>query len=80
MLPSPMRLSRAHARAFVDRIACPASLILAEQGLMTQTAMLNYCKSLPFQLHRLAGGHHLHLDDQSGAEAVAAVFNQFFET
>lgn len=80
MLPSPMRLSRAHARAFVDRIACPASLILAEQGLMTQTEMLNYCKSLPFQLHRLAGGHHLHLDDQSGAEAVAAVFNQFFET
>lgn len=78
MLPSPMRLSRAHALAFVHRVACPASLVLAEQGLMTQPAMLELTASFPFERHRLPGGHHLHLDDLRGAEAVAAVFNPFF--
>ena len=78
MLPSPMRLSRAHALAFVNRVECPASLVLAEQGLMTQPAMLELIESFPFSRHRLHGGHHLHLDDQPGAEAVAAVFNPFF--
>ncbi|WP_181297382.1 alpha/beta fold hydrolase [Pseudomonas sp. Q2-TVG4-2] len=78
MLPSPMRLSRAHALAFVHRVACPASLVLAQQGLMIQPAMVELSEALPFQLHRLPGGHHLHLDDQAGAEAVAAVFNPFF--
>lgn len=78
MLPSPMRLTRAHAMAFVNRVACPASLILAEQGLMTDPAMLKFAEGLPFELNRLAGGHHLHLDDVVGARAVAAVFNPFF--
>jgi pimeloyl-ACP methyl ester carboxylesterase len=78
MLPSPMRLSRAHALAFVRKVACPASLVLAEQGLLTQTAMRKLTETLPFALHRLSGGHHLHLDDQAGADAVAAVFNPFF--
>ncbi|MBK58448.1 alpha/beta fold hydrolase [Pseudomonas sp. 9Ag] len=78
MLPSSMRLTRAHALAFVHRVACPASLILAEQGLLNQPAMVELTQTLPFELHRLPGGHHLHLDDQLGAEAVAAVFNPFF--
>ena len=78
MLPSSMRLTRAHALAFVHRVACPASLILAEQGLLNQPAMVELTQTLPFELHRLPGGHHLHLDDQLGAEAVAAIFNRFF--
>ncbi|MAX91210.1 MAG: alpha/beta hydrolase [Pseudomonas sp.] len=78
MLPSSMRLTRAHALAFVHCVACPASLILAEQGLLNQPAMVELIQTLPFELHRLPGGHHLHLDDQLGAEAVAAVFNPFF--
>ena len=78
MLPSSMRLTRAHALAFVHRVACPASLILAEQGLLNQPAMVELIQTLPFELHRLPGGHHLHLDNQLGAEAVAAVFNPFF--
>lgn len=78
MLPSSMRLTRAHALAFVHCVACPASLILAEQGLLNQPAMVELTQTLPFELHRLPGGHHLHLDDQLGAEAVAAVFNPFF--
>ncbi|MEL7559768.1 alpha/beta fold hydrolase [Stutzerimonas chloritidismutans] len=78
MLPSSMRLTRAHALAFVHRIACPASLILAEQGLLNQPAMVELTQNLPFAQTRLPGGHHLHLDDEFGAEAVAAVFNPFF--
>jgi len=78
MLPSSMRLTRAHALAFVHCVACPASLILAEQGLLNQPAMVELTQNLPFELHRLPGGHHLHLDDQLGAEAVAAIFNPFF--
>jgi len=78
MLPSSMRLTRAHALAFVHCVACPASLILAEQGLLNQPAMVELIQTLPFELHRLPGGHHLHLDNQLGAEAVAAVFNPFF--
>lgn len=78
MLPSSMRLTRAHALAFVHGVACPASLVLAEQGLLTQPAMLELTQALPFVLHRLPGRHHLHLDDQVGAEAVAAIFNPFF--
>ncbi len=78
MLPSPMRLSRAHALAFIDRVACPASLVLAQQGLLTQPAMVELVERMPFALHRLPGGHHLHLDSEAGAQAVAAVFNPAF--
>ncbi|WP_313054953.1 alpha/beta hydrolase [Pseudomonas lopnurensis] len=77
MLPSPLRLTYAHAQAFVARIACPASLVLAEQGLMTQPQRQAFVESLPFAVHRLPGGHHLHLDDEAGAQAVAAVFDPF---
>ncbi len=79
MLPSSMRLTDAHARAFVEQIACPASLVLAEQGLLTQPELLEFADSLPFAVQRLPGGHHLHLDDDAGADAVAAVFNAFFQ-
>ncbi|MCQ4290906.1 alpha/beta hydrolase [Pseudomonas stutzeri] len=77
MLPSAMRLTRAHALAFVDRVACPTSLVLAEQGLMTQPELLELVEGFPFDIRRLAGGHHLHLDDDIGAEAVATAFNSF---
>jgi len=77
MLPSAMRLTRAHALAFVSRVACPTSLVLAEQGLMMQPELLELVESFPFDIRRLAGGHHLHLDDDIGAEAVARVFNSF---
>ncbi len=79
MLPSSMRLTGAHARAFVEQITCPASLVLAEQGLLTQPELLEFADSLPFAVQRLPGGHHLHLDDDAGADAVAAVFNAFFQ-
>lgn len=77
MLPSPLRLTRAHALAFVERVECPVSLVLAEQGLMIEPAMRELVDGFPFERHRLPGGHHLHLDDDQGAQAVASVFNAF---
>lgn len=78
-LPSPLRLTSAHVQAFVERIGCPVSLVLAEQGLlMDEPRVSALLEKQTFTLHRLPGGHHLHLDDEEGAQAVADCFNPFF--
>ena len=77
-LPSPLRLSWAHAQAFVHALQCPVSLVLAEQGMMSaQPAVQALLQHVPFEVHRLPGGHHLHLDDEAGAQLVADCFNPF---
>jgi pimeloyl-ACP methyl ester carboxylesterase len=77
-LPSPLRLSWAHAKAFVHALQCPVSLVVAEQGMMrAQPAVQALLQGLPFEIHRLPGGHHLHLDDDAGAQRVADCFNPF---
>ena len=77
-LPSPLRLSWAHAQAFVRALQCPVSLVLAEQGMMSaQSAVQTLLQDLTFEIHRLPGGHHLHLDDEAGAQRVADCFNPF---
>jgi hypothetical protein len=78
MLPSSLRLTQAHAWAFVDRLQCPVSLVLAEQGMLVrQPEFMRQVEKRPVSLHRLEGGHHLHLDDEAGARAVADCFNPF---
>lgn len=77
-LPSPLRLSRAHALAFVRRVSCPVSLVLAQQGMLQEPGLGEVLEGLPFDIQRLKGGHHLHLDDEAGAQAVADCFNRFF--
>lgn len=77
-LPSPLRLTHAHAQAFVQAVRCPTCLIVAEEGLMSKPEQMDWLRTLPFELHRLPGGHHLHLDDEPGARLTAQVIGTFF--
>lgn len=77
-LPSPTRLSQAQAMSFVQRIACPAKLVVAADGMLARHAEL--FEQLPFSHELLPGGHHLHVNDEAGATLVADCFNHFFST
>lgn len=78
-LPSPLRLTRAHAAAFVQAVHCPMSLVLAEQGVLTKEPdFIKFLSTLSLNVQRLPGGHHLHLDDEQGAQAVAEYIQEFF--
>ncbi len=78
-LPSPLRLSPEQAGAFARALRCPTALVLAEQGLPLQRGeWLALLDSLPIDCQRLPGGHHLHLDDEAGAAAVADCFKALF--
>ncbi|NIF27221.1 alpha/beta hydrolase [Pantoea sp. Tr-811] len=74
-LPSPLRLSQAQAMAYVRRVGCPASLVVAADGMLARHTEL--LEQLPFQQTVLPGGHHLHLNDEAGAALVADCFNRF---
>ncbi|TRX74326.1 alpha/beta hydrolase [Pseudomonas mangiferae] len=77
-LPSPMRLTRAHSHAFIHGLRCPTRLVVAEQGIIARhESLMTALPSMPLEVHRLPGGHHLHLDDDAGADAVAACFRAF---
>lgn len=77
-LPSALRLTDAQAMSFVRRVTCPTTLVVAEEGMLVSHPEL--LDRLPFTLERLAGGHHLHLNDEAGATLVADCFNRFFVT
>ena len=77
-LPSPLRLTQAHALAFVRSLQCPAKLVMAQQGmLLAQPSITQLVADLPIDVVQLPGGHHLHLDDDSGAGLVADCFKAF---
>lgn len=79
-LPSKLLLTHAQAMAFAKRVACPVSLVVAEQGILLGKAKNSYDKiisQLDFAVTTLPGGHHLHLDDEPGALLVADCFNRF---
>lgn len=75
-LPSPLRLSEEQAMSFIRRVSCPTTLVVAKQGMLASHSEL--LEQLPFNLEWLAGGHHLHLNDEAGAILVADCFNRFF--
>ncbi|SCX58995.1 Pimeloyl-ACP methyl ester carboxylesterase [Pseudomonas sp. NFACC32-1] len=75
-LPSPLRLTEEQAMAFVARVGCPAHLVVAADGMLARHPQL--LERLPFSHELLPGGHHLHLNDESGATLVADCFNRFF--
>ena len=77
-LPSPLRLTQAHALAFVRSLQCPAKLVMAQQGmLLAQPSMTQLVEGLSIEVAQLPGGHHLHLDDDEGAGLVADCFKAF---
>ncbi|TBU97680.1 alpha/beta hydrolase [Phytopseudomonas dryadis] len=77
-LPSPLRLTREHAQAFVAGLVCPVRLLLAEQGMLVRQDGLDaLLERHSISVERLPGGHHLHLDDEAGAQLVADCFNPF---
>jgi hypothetical protein len=75
-LPSPLRLTSEQAMAFVQRVSCPAKLVVAADGMLAKHPEL--LERLPFSREQLPGGHHLHLNDEPGADLVADCFNRFF--
>jgi len=79
-LPSRLRFTPEQARACVRAVRCPTALVIAADGLLAPHAeALALAREQPcFALHELPGGHHLHLDDEAGAAAVADCFNAFF--
>ncbi|MFI8483166.1 alpha/beta fold hydrolase [Pseudomonas sp. NPDC078700] len=82
-LPSKLLLTHAQAMAFAKRVACPVSLVVAEQGILLGKAKAGYEKvirELDFAVTTLPGGHHLHLDDEAGARLVADCFNRFMQS
>jgi pimeloyl-ACP methyl ester carboxylesterase len=80
-LPSPLRLTHAHAMAFVRNLQCPVKLVVAEQGmLLAQPNFMQLLDGLVVECQPLPGGHHLHLDDDNGAALVADCFKAFLAT
>lgn len=73
---SATRLTSAQALSFVNAIRCPVQLVVAQDGKLAQNKAL--LESVPFEVTVLPGGHHLHLNDEAGASAVADCFNRFF--
>lgn len=78
-LPSALRLTWAHAASFVKNVRCPTSLVVAQDGMFAKhQPLLTLLEQVNFNVAHLPGGHHLHLDDEAGAQAVADCFNPFF--
>lgn len=81
-LPSPLRLSREQSLHFVRALQCPTLLVLAEQGLLLNhpgfEVFLQMAAGDNLRSVRLAGDHHLHLNDEQGASRVAEQLNEFF--
>jgi hypothetical protein len=61
---------------FVQRVSCRAKLVVAADGMLARHEAL--LERLPFSREQLPGGHHLHLNDEAGADLVADCFNRFF--
>jgi pimeloyl-ACP methyl ester carboxylesterase len=79
-LPATLRLTRDQALAFINKVQCPTSLVVAGEGLLVNIPDIDtLLKGLnSFEVTHLPGGHHLHLDTEVGARAVADCFNRFF--
>jgi len=78
LTPSAIKLMPEQVAAFIERISCPITLILATDGLPKlfprfEAALEKYPK---INVHMLAGSHHLHMEQE--VTSVAAILNPFF--
>ncbi|MBV7434850.1 alpha/beta hydrolase [Cardiobacteriaceae bacterium TAE3-ERU3] len=74
----PVLLSEAQLTTFLERISAPVLVIEAEEGLLPKWDFMpgRYECTADIRVERLAGGHHVHMDD---AETVAAVIKDFWQ-
>ena len=78
-LPTPIRTTLEQGIAFAKGIQCPAVFVAADDGIRQDFPGLDaLCRQLPITVERLPGGHHVHLDDDMGAQAVADCFKGLF--
>lgn len=78
LAPSAVKLLPEQIAAFIERISCPITLILASEGLPKlypsfESTLTKYPKINTF---RLPGSHHLHMEQE--VASVAAILNSFF--
>jgi pimeloyl-ACP methyl ester carboxylesterase len=78
-LPTAIRTTFGQGLAFARNIQCASVLVLAEAGIQADYPdLVELCKSLPLQVQQVPGGHHVHLDSDAGADAVAHCFKALF--
>lgn len=78
MIQSPIPLTEDAAWSYVEAIQCPTCLILANKGLwINNKDFMQRLAKTSFQVEVLEGKHHLHLDAEHSAQAVADCFNNF---
>ena len=75
---SRLRLTEAHARAFLKSVRCPVYLLRAKQGwpVDSETAQARLDCFQDLQLVEVGGGHHVHLDDPTEfVDSLSAFLN-----
>ncbi len=78
LVPSAIKLLPEQVAAFIERISCPITLILASEGLPKlfpsfKSTLAKYSK---INTHMLTGSHHLHMEQE--VASVATILKSFF--
>ena len=78
MMPSPMMLTEAESKSFIDEIQCPVKLVIAEKGMaLMYKDYSERLKRYPrIECCVCEGGHHFHMGSQ--VKFIAEVLNMFF--
>ncbi|WP_299196894.1 alpha/beta hydrolase [uncultured Amphritea sp.] len=74
MLPSILRMSEAQVESFLQRISAATLLILGKDGIPQSDRRIALLRNI--RTERLAGGHHLHLEEQA-VGLIATLINEF---
>ncbi len=76
VLPKPFSLTESQAQCFISQITCKTQIILGKQGMFADGLFSDrIAKFDNIQIHKLEGGHHLHLEE--AYSQVSTLINQF---